>query len=117
SRAVTSRAFSIVRSLQSCAMRSRRSESSRSLADLLDERDAARELVVHEGPSLVLDLVQLRDLQGRQDFAEARLVRRQYRDVIALDGQELLDEGRCLLVGHRLVRLGVGVEEFQDRKS
>src|SRR5215510_10445239 len=54
---------------------------------LLDEGNLAREIVVHEGPCLVLHLVQARDLLGRQDFLEARQVLAHQRHVVALERQ------------------------------
>src|SRR5215831_10856728 len=84
------------------------------LQELLHERNATGELVVHERPGLVLDLVELRDLLGRQHLLEARQVRGQDRDVVALEAQVLLQQARGLRVGHRLVRRGVVIEELQQ---
>src|SRR5215510_12716134 len=81
---------------------------------LLHQRNAAGELVVHERPGFVLDLIELRDLLGRQDLLETRQVRGQDRDVIALEAQVLLKDARGLRVGQRLVRRGVRLEELQQ---
>src|SRR5439155_20179183 len=54
---------------------------------LFDQGNLLRELVVHEGPHLVLDLVQTRDLLGRKHLLEARVVRAEQRDVSPLERQ------------------------------
>src|SRR5213080_2092709 len=81
---------------------------------LFDQRNLLRELVVHEGPHLVLDLVQTGDLLGRKHLLEARDVRAEQRDVSPLERQVVREELCRRLVAHRVVRLAVGVDQLQE---
>src|SRR5215831_14027025 len=110
SRQATSRAFNIVRA----PLVGSNDVLKGVLADLLGERDAARELVIHERSGLVLDLIQLRDLLRRQDLLEAREIRRQDRNVIALESQVLLEQAGRRVVAQRIVILGVGLDQLQE---